>query len=125
MNVRFRSDPTYAMAVAVVCLLVVARAVAALAQTEAAAPALTPDQRALIGKIAKPTGRGELQYSGTPIDEVGAVVHLPVPVHGRYITIVRKESNLQKDGSVVWYGEVQETGERAMLMLWSNALLTG
>jgi len=32
---------------------------------------------------------------------------------------------LQKDGSVVWHGEVPETGERAMLMLWSNALLTG
>ena len=32
---------------------------------------------------------------------------------------------LQKDGSVVWHGEVPETGERATLMLWSNALLTG
>lgn len=84
---------------------------------------LTPDQRAIIDKIAKPTGRGELQYSGAPTDDVGAVVQLPV--HGKNITIVRKESNLQKDGSIVWYGEVQETGERAMLMLWSNALLSG
>jgi len=26
---------------------------------------------------------------------------------------------------MVWRGELPETGERAMLMLWSNALLTG
>ena len=84
---------------------------------------LTPDQRAIIDTIAKPSGRGELQYSGAPTDDVGAVVQLPV--HGKNITIVRKDSNLQKDGSVIWYGEVQETGERALLMLWSNALLTG
>src|SRR5262249_62115988 len=93
------------------------------AQAESAPSPLTPDQRAMIDKIARPTGRGELQFSGAPTDDVGAVVQLPV--HGKYITIVRKDSNLQKDGSVVWYGEVQETGERAMLMLWSNALLTG
>src|SRR5262245_43721386 len=84
---------------------------------------LTPDQRAIIDTIAKPSGRGELQYSGAPTDDVGAVVQLPV--HGKNITIVRKDSNLQKDGSVIWHGEVQETGERALLMLWSNALLTG
>jgi len=94
----------------------------ARAQTEPAPTALTPDQRAIIEKIAKPTGRGELQYSGAPTD-VGAEVQLPV--QGKYVSIVRKQSILQKDGSVVWYGEVQETGERAMLMLWSNALLSG
>jgi len=96
---------------------------AACAQADSAQIPLTPDQRAIIDKLAKPSGRGELQFSGTPTDDVGAVVQLPV--HGKYITIVRKDSNLQKDGSVVWYGEVQETGERAMLMLWSNALLSG
>src|SRR5262245_9827298 len=122
MNVRFRSDPTCSIAVAAFCLLLVAT-LAALAQTEAAAPALTPDQRAIIDKIRKPIGRGEVQYSGAPTDHVGAVLQLPV--HGKYVTIVRKDSNLQNDGSVVWYGEVQETGERAMLMLWSNAVLTG
>jgi metallopeptidase family M12-like protein len=99
-----------------------ASALPARAQTEPLATALTPDQRAIIEKIAKPTGRGELQFSGAPTD-VGAEVQLPV--QGKYVTIIRKQTILQKDGSVVWYGEVQETGERAMLMLWSNALLTG
>ena len=122
MNVRFRSDPTCSIAVAAFCLLLVAT-LAALAQTEAAAPALTPDQQAIIDKLRKPTGRGEVQYSGAPTEHVGSVLQLPV--HGKYVTIVRKDSNLQSDGSVIWYGEVQETGERAMLMLWSNAVLTG
>ena len=99
-----------------------ASALPARAQTEPLATALTPDQRAIIEKIAKPTGRGELQFSGAPTD-VGAEVQLPV--QGKYVTIIRQQTILQKDGSVVWYGEVQETGERAMLKLWSNALLTG
>ena len=103
-------------------LALCASALPGRAQTEPVLTALTPDQRAIIEKIAKPTGRGELQYSGAPSD-VGAEVQLPV--QGKFVTIVRKRSILQKDGSVVWYGEVQETGERAMLMLWSNALLTG
>jgi Metallo-peptidase family M12 len=103
-------------------LALYASALPARAQTEPLGTALTPDQRAIIEKIAKPTGRGELQFSGAPTD-VGAEVQLPV--QGKYVTIVRKQTILQKDGSVVWYGEVQETGERAMLMLWSNALLTG
>jgi hypothetical protein len=103
-------------------LALYASALPARAQTEPLGTALTPDQRAIIEKIAKPTGRGELQFSGAPTD-VGAEVQLPV--QGKYVTIVRKQTIIQKDGSVVWYGEVQETGERAMLMLWSNALLTG
>jgi Metallo-peptidase family M12 len=103
-------------------LVLYASALPARAQTEPVVRALTPDQRAIIEKIAKPTGRGELQFSGAPTD-VGAEVQLPV--QGKYVTIVRKQIILQKDGSVVWYGEVQETGEHAMLMLWSNALLTG
>jgi len=110
-------------AIALVAIALCAIVIPGTAQAESAPSPLTPDQRAMIDKIAKPTGRGELQYAGAPTDDVGAVVQLPV--HGKYITIARKESNLQKDGSVVWYGEVQETGERAMLMLWSNALLSG
>ena len=110
-------------AIAVVIGVLCAVVIPPFAQGDSAQISLTPDQRAIIDKISKPTGRGELQYAGAPTDDVGAVLQLPV--HGKNVTIVRKESNLQKDGSVVWYGEVQETGERAMLMLWSNALLSG
>ena len=103
-------------------LTLAATALPLRAQTEPARR-LTPDQRAIVEQITKPAGRGELQYSGAPTDDVGAVVQLPV--RGKNISIVRKDSNVQKDGSVLWNGEVQETGERAMLMLWGNALLTG
>jgi hypothetical protein len=109
-------------AVLVAGLMSYASALPARAQTAPVPTALTPDQRAIIAKISKPAGRGDLQYSGAPTD-VGAEVQLPVG--GKSVTVVRKQSILQTDGSVVWYGEVQETGERAMLMLWSNALLTG
>ena len=44
---------------------------------------------------------------------------------GTHITLVRTGTTVLKDGSVTWRGEVEETGERAVLMLWSNALLTG
>jgi Metallo-peptidase family M12 len=123
--VKLGLHPSYhrRSAIALAAWLMLYGALPALAQTQPAPGALTPDQRKIVEKIAKPTGRGELQYSGAAADDVGAVVQLPV--HGKNITIVRKESNLQKDGSILWYGEVQDTGERAMLMLWSNALLTG
>jgi hypothetical protein len=38
---------------------------------------------------------------------------------------VRVNSTTQKDGSVTWSGRVKETGERAVLMLWANTMLTG
>lgn len=94
-----------------------------LAQTDPGTSALTPDQRKIVEQSSKPSGRGELHYSGAGLDTVGAEVR--VPVAGKTITIVRKNSTMQSDGSVIWLGEVQETGERALLMLWSNAVLTG
>ena len=94
-----------------------------LAQTDPGTSALTPDQRKIVEQSSKPSGRGEFHYSGAAMDTVGAEVR--VPVAGKTITIVRKNSTMQSDGSVIWLGEVQQTGERALLMLWSNAVLTG
>src|SRR5215813_12745624 len=112
-----------AIAAAACCLLVPAMTVPVLAQTDPGTSALTPDQRKIVEQSSKPSGRGELHYSGAAMDTVGAEVR--VPVAGKTITIVRKNSTMQSDGSVIWLGEVQETGERALLMLWSNAVLTG
>jgi peptidyl-Asp metalloendopeptidase len=92
----------------------------ALAQTGQ----LTPDQQAIVDKIAKPAALPGARYAGAPTDVIGSQVTLPLG-DGQSVTLVKTGSVLQKDGSVVWYGEVPETGERAMLMLWSNALLTG
>ena len=111
------------MLVAALCVLC-AGASLATAQGAADANSLTPDQRAIVAKIAKPSGVEGPRYAGAPSDVIGSEVSLPLG-DGRSVTLVRTGSTLQKDGSVIWHGEVPETGERAMLMLWSNALLTG
>src|SRR5262245_34371593 len=100
--------------------LVGAGMAAALAQTGQ----LTPDQQAIVDKIAKPDAAQATRYAGAPTDAIGSQITLPLG-DGQSVTLVKTGSVLQEDGSVVWHGEVPETGERAMLMLWSNALLTG
>src|SRR5262249_4251435 len=84
---------------------------------------LTPDQRAIIATLAKPSDAADVQYAGKSADPFGTEVKLPF--QGKYITLVRKETNFRDDGSITWVGEVAETGERAVLMLWGSALLTG
>jgi len=87
-------------------------------------PTVTPDQQAIVDTIAKPDAAQATRYAGAPTDAIGSQVTLPLG-DDQSITLVKTGSVLQQDGSVVWHGEVPETGERAMLMLWSNALLTG
>ena len=41
---------------------------------------------------------------------------------GKFITLIRTGIVTQKDGSVTLQGKVEETGERAVLMVWGNAL---
>jgi hypothetical protein len=94
------------------------------AQSGSESIALTPDQLAIIDSIAKPQGGNTVGYAGAPTDPIGAQVRLPFG-EGRFITLRRKGSTLREDGSVSWHGEVEETGERALLMVWDKALLTG
>jgi len=90
----------------------------------ARANTLTPDQQAIIAKIARPSGTADVQYAGKSTDPFGAEVKLPFR-DGKSLTLVRKNASFRDDGSITWIGEVAETGERAVLMLWGNALLTG
>jgi peptidyl-Asp metalloendopeptidase len=85
---------------------------------------LTADQQAIIDKLAKSSSGDNARYAAAPTDAIGAQVRLPFRA-GQFINLVRRRSEAQKDGSVLWRGEVEETGERALLMLWGNALLTG
>jgi hypothetical protein len=101
-----------------------ATAATAEPQTAAASSGLTPDQKLIVSKTAKPGRGAEVQYNGTPIEAIGGRITLPLGSAKR-VTLRRKDSELQKDGSLIWQGEVEETGERALLMLWSSALLTG
>src|SRR6185295_18488982 len=116
--------PSCALPVVGALLALCAHFAPALADVGAEPGALTADQRAIIDKIAKPSQAENLQFAGAPTDLIGARVRLPFR-EGTHITLVRTGTTVLKDGSVTWRGEVEETGERAVLMLWSNALLTG
>lgn len=90
---------------------------------DAHANTLTPDQQAIIAKIAKPSAASRVEYAAQSADPFGAEVKLPF--RDGFITLKREGSSFRDDGSITWEGEVEETGERAVLMLWGNALLTG
>jgi Metallo-peptidase family M12 len=109
---------------------------------------LTPEQTAAIGKTSKSpeTVRvGVLQMPnaavaelaltrfeqsvgtrgrGGPQEDPYAKVVLPMS-GGRYITLVRKRPPDFTPGGVTWNGETEETGERALLMLWKDGHLSG
>src|SRR5258705_10335036 len=87
------------------------------AQVETQPGALTPDQQGIIAKIARPSGTTEVQYAVKSTDPFGAEIRLPFQ-QGKFITLLRKDSIFRDDGSITWVGEVAETGERAVLMLW-------
>jgi hypothetical protein len=95
----------------------------ARAQAEAG-QALTPDQRLIIDYASQSSAGETLQYVPAPTEPIGAEIKLPFR-QGKHVTLVRKASIRHKDGSVSWRGEVAETGEPAVLMLWNNSLLTG
>jgi hypothetical protein len=103
-------------------LAICALSTPALAETESVA--LSPDQQTIIDKVAKSSHGENVQYVGAPTDPIADEVRLPFR-EGKYVTLVRVRSEAQKDGSVLWSGQVKETGERALLMLWANSLLTG
>jgi len=71
---------------------------------------LTPDQQAIIAKIAKPSGTTDIQYAGKSTDSFGAEIRLPFQ-QGKFITLLRKDTTFRDDGSITWVGEVAETGE--------------
>jgi peptidyl-Asp metalloendopeptidase len=59
-----------------------------------------------------------------PQEDPYAKVVLPMS-EGRHITLVRKRPPDLTPGGVTWIGETEETGERAVLMLWKDGHLSG
>jgi hypothetical protein len=121
---QWSNHPLSMTAVLAASLAICAVSVLAHAQAGAEPIGLTPDQQAIIDKFGKPSHGENVQFAVAPADTIGARVRLPWR-EGKYLTLVRRASTAQRDGSVLWRGEVEETGERAVLMLWGNALLTG
>jgi hypothetical protein len=128
--------PSLPLRIAAALLALYAVSAPALAQTGAApAAVLTPDQQAIVDSLANSPHEGNVltfkmpdgsvqEYAVAPTGLIGAKVRVPLS-NGQYITLVRTVTEIQQDGSITWHGEVEETGERAVLMMWNNALLTG
>ena len=109
---------------------------------------LTPDQQAAVDKAAKPpetVNVGVLKMPNAAVAELAltkfeqsvgtkgragpqedpyAKVVLPMS-DGSNITLVRKRPPDFTPGGVTWVGETEETGERALLMLWKDGHLSG
>ena len=116
-------------------ILFCAASAPALVQAGANPNALTSDQQAIVNGLAQSPHEDNVvtlklpdgsikEYAVAPTGLIGLKVRLPLR-NGKYITLVRKDTVVEKDGSVTWHGEVEETGERAVLMMWNNALLSG
>ncbi len=84
---------------------------------------LAPDERALIEQVGKSIASDKVQFGKAPGDPLGAEIVLPF--RDGSISLVRTSSFVREDGSISWRGIVKETGERAALMVWGNAVLAG
>ena len=92
---------------------------------------LTPAQRAIVDKITrspetvnasviKSTGGKE---QGPPENRYARVI-LPLS-DGKEITLIRARNTVKTERGYTWRGVVEETGERAILMLWNDGHLSG
>jgi hypothetical protein len=92
---------------------------------------LTPAQRAVVDKITrspetanvsviKRTGGKE---QGSPENRNARVI-LPLS-DGREITLIRTRNTVKTERGYTWRGVAEETGERAILMLWNDGHLSG
>jgi hypothetical protein len=84
---------------------------------------LAPDEREIIEKVTKSIRSDNGHYGKGPAETVGGEIALPF--RDGTITLMRTTSFVREDGSISWRGIVKETGERAALMVWGNAVLTG
>src|SRR5262245_15399484 len=84
---------------------------------------LAPDERALIEEVGKSIASDKAQVGKAPSAVLGTEIVLPF--RDGTITLVRTSSFVREDGSISWRGIVKETGERAALMVWGNAVLAG
>ena len=84
---------------------------------------LAPNERALIEQVGKSMPPNSVQFGRAASDLAGAEIVLPF--RDGTITLVRTNSFVREDGSISWRGVVKETGERAALMVWGNAVLAG
>jgi peptidyl-Asp metalloendopeptidase len=92
---------------------------------------LTPAQQAVVDKITRSAGTvnvGVLKKinttgGGSPENRYAQLV-LPLG-NGKDITLVRTRPSVTSERGFTWRGVAEETGERAILMLWNDGHLSG
>jgi hypothetical protein len=80
-----------------------------------------PDAAVTEHAMTRPDEPAATQKS--QVDRYAKVV-LPIS-EGKDVTLVRTRPTVNTDGGFTWSGEVEETGERAVLMLWKDGHLSG
>ena len=92
---------------------------------------LTPAQRAVVDKITRSPEtanvsvikRTDAKEQGPP-ENPNARVILPLS-DGKEITLIRTRNTVKTERGYTWRGVAEETGERAILMLWNDGHLSG
>ena len=103
----------------------------ALAQSSNPNPVtLTPAQQALVDQLQRSSGTSNVGVIKLPNAAVaeqstgGGKLVLPL-ADGKVATLVRTRPRVETEGAFTFRGEVEETGERAVLMLWKDGHLSG
>ena len=92
---------------------------------------LTPAQQEVVDKLVRAPGTLNVRVltrTDTPQTEPPenryATLILPLS-EGREISLVRTRPRLRSERGVTWSGVAEETGERAILMMWNDGHLSG
>ena len=92
---------------------------------------VTPAQQAVIDKVTKSPETINVGVHKMPHSALveHALTHaegkITLPLGEKDIAVVRTRPVVKTEGGYTWRGEVEETGEKAVLMLWRDAHLSG
>ena len=93
--------------------------------------ALTPAQQAVVDKITRSPEtlhcgvirKTDIKESGPPENRYARMI-LPLG-DGKEIALIRARNTVKTERGFTWRGVTEETGERAILMLWNDGHLSG
>src|SRR5262245_51587091 len=89
---------------------------------------LTPEQQAIVDKVARSPETVNVSVVGLSAkarDQDG-YSRFTLPLDGgKEVVLVRTQPTVKTERGFTWRGEVEGTGERALLMLWDDGHLSG
>src|SRR5262245_25871531 len=90
---------------------------------------LTPEQQAVVDKIARSPETVNVSVVGQSPRaraEANGYSRFTLPLDGgKEVVLVRTQPTVKTERGFTWRGEVEGTGERALLMLWDDGHLSG